>query len=809
MPVPESSESSKTALPEDARIAEQVHRFGGGVYARHAGFPPNVLGAAWISQRAVALGGSGLPLLDSLLQRWSVSGRQTSSLPVLEWRRRFADHRSNTLALSRVAWKAHRPEIKHDAASDVRISPSTVGANAAISPAASPEPAVADRALEPAPGPQGEVRTAPSGGEAKTMAAPEMDSSDSGPIARKSESSISRAVAAAPESIGPDTPEGRPVHRAADVADAGINAAAADHHMPAQASHELPARREKVKPSEPSTAQMGPPIFRRISTTGQSAALSRDAVPAIPGRRLLPVQKGLPQASAAPAGIAQSSAAPAIEKASPGNPARAVEQQDVSRAVSANLEGAPAVAARAVPALRVSRLACAPDITRTKESGVQPPGTAGKMLHRLDQGLTARDEGQSSRMPEQHLATSNLTSTRPSAPLALEPHPQVARIVSEYSPFMSVAGSSSPGLARALPESTRVLPEPESVRSEPARVLRVTGEACAGSPGAGTAPVQQQPEAFITARLVSETPGASPGQQAMTPLIVRRQASAGPAAARAGSTRTAVESVQPTIAARSFLPRFADAASAVAPERHAIQAERSGESGGSSGKSGSVVVHASVLNTVREAGHAGSDSMPAGLTPVHARFVSRDVHPVPSFGQGGIEPLLRSAASDPQSGTAGRAVVRESILARAAESGVPAVHALASAGVQVNSHGPNSYARRYSSAHDPAKPVLSAIEAAPRLSRLNLTHRSVTAGGSLFLPPSGAAQSVARAVIERQAVAGSPRGGSNPLPAPAAAGAAFNTAASGQSSMDVAQLANRVYELIVRRLMSERQRRGR
>jgi hypothetical protein len=58
----------------------------------------------------------------------------------------------------------------------------------------------------------------------------------------------------------------------------------------------------------------------------------------------LPVQKGLPQASAAPAGIAQSSAAPAIEKASPGNPARAVEQQDVSRAVSANLEyhGSPA-----------------------------------------------------------------------------------------------------------------------------------------------------------------------------------------------------------------------------------------------------------------------------------------------------------------------------------------------------------------------------------------------------------------------------------------------------------------------------------
>jgi len=836
MPVEEPSGPNKAALQEDARTAERVQRFGSGLYARHAGFPPNVPVVARMAQRYAAFG-SVLPLAESLLHRWSVSGRRTNGLPVLEWRRRFAGFRPAMPALSPAPLKVNAQAVRHETAG-ARTFLSTMGADAAIAPDATPGGTAVDRAIETTPGVRpglsaGETRVRAAtetmslhagetgtiaatetmslhagetgtiaatetmslhAGETGTIAATETMSLHTGEASGKSAPSISREIASAPDRTGSDTPESGPTHQRPNVGNAEINAGRPRHHMPAPVSHELPAQRQKALFAGPSMPpQMGPPIFRRVSLREPSAAVGRETTPPIPGGAPLSRQKAPAQDSAA-----QNSAASAAGDASPiriaSHAAAHEEVRTLRHAGSSNSEAALA----SMPSLSVrhpSRRAVA--VSRSREAVAETPAATGAMLHSLGREQMAKDDGRTLRSPEQSIAIGETRGAQPSAAL--------------------LASATHSEAAGVLPET--------------ARVLRVEGEAGAVSPEGSGGAAYRQPESFA-ARSVPETPDFRPGQQLMSPLVLRRQEPAGPGSVEihrqisrveeeneiAGNvTSNAHRMVSPAVSEKSFSPRAGDTASAIAPQTHVHQADRSREVAAPSAGIRSASTNA-IVYTAKETGQTAfeSHSSPGG-TPVHAALISSDSQASP-VSRRGAETELRSASAAPQvvllasQGEIARSVVvPESVLAPAQiEPVVPPVHALANAGTRTGyKDAPGPYVRIDSPVRESARqPAFSAFEAAPRINRSNLTHRFFEAAGSASLP-SSPVLSVARSVVERQAAIDNTRAGSgNPLPAPATSRTEVHGVAAGPAGLDLSRLANRVYELLVRRLASERQRRG-
>ena len=318
----------------------------------------------------------------------------------------------------------------------------------------------------------------------------------------------------------------------------------------------------------------------------------------------------------------------------------------------------------------------------------------------------------------------------------------------------------------------------------------------------------------------------------MSSLVLRRQEPAGPGSVEihrqisrveekneiAGNvTSNAHRMVSPAVSEKSFSPRAGDAASAIAPQTHVHQADRSREGAAPSAGIRSASTNA-IVYTAKETGQTAfeSHSSPGG-TPVHAALISSDSQASP-VSRRGAETELRSASAAPQvvllasQGEMARSVVvPEFVLAPAQIEPVVAVHALANAGMRTGyKDAPGPYVRIDSLVRESARqPAFSAFEAAPRANRSNLAHRFFEAAGSASLP-SSPALSVARSVVERQAAIDNPRAGSgNPLPAPATSRTGVHGVAAGPAGMDLSRLASRVYELLVRRLASERQRRGR
>jgi hypothetical protein len=803
--VPESSESNKAALPEQAKTAEQVQRFGSSVYARYAGFPPNVPLAALMARRFAFDG--GLPLAESILQRWSVSGRQMVGLPVLKWRHKVAGYRSSPLALPPTPLKTVSRDSNSQAAGDVRSSLPPMDLGTGISPGTGP-------------GPESLKATIPF--ERPTQApAP----------------SISRAIAAAPGLVDPDTPEGghtlHQTHLGANAADAELGAGHIEHQAPAQVSHELPAQKQKVLPSVTSLSpEMGPPIFRRVSLPGQSAAISGGATPAISGSAPSSGQKALRKENASESFTGNTSP---VNLAAP---ARAQEEvHPPSHAICRSFEAAPGLA----PPLPMNHVFQGPvAVSRFQEAIIGTPPERAPMLQGLDQARTAKAAGQNSRIPEQSSVISEVSGAQPFTARPTIPHAEAARVLSERSHVAPEPQRVSTAPVNLLPDASRTVGEPTHVVPEPTRVLRVAGEAGGGQQTKSGSTVHQQRES-PAAHVVLETPGFTSGRQPVPTFAMRGQELASSSSAKAERQTSPVERknetdgnnartmISPAASAQSFSPHGGDGASAATLQAAAIQVDRrrgaamvgSGSSIGSAGESRSGNARATIVHAKEEAGPAILErrSSPVDFTPVHAASVSDDihrssiVHTVPISAHAGAEPALQSAASDtPQSQMVRGIVVRESALARMPmEPAVAAVHTIANAGMWAGREdAPRSYARAGVPPRGPVSQPIFSDETTPRVSRSSLTHRVFTAADRLPLHPSSAAFPAAQTVVERQAAIDSPRAASSKsFMAPAVSRAETNGVVAGPGGTDLARLANSVYELLVRRLASERQRRGR